>query len=844
MHLTPARLAALILPLLLLGAVLGPMLRPLPVASSDKADAMDALLAETEPSVVLIGNSILDAGVDPEDLARGLGLPRDKVQILWLPGSPSYTWYLILKNRVYAHDHNPRLVIMASALPWFFQTDLDTDVAREGLAAMVGEHEPDIEAKIYGTSRRSAARNRFDTRRRVIRDGLSDGVRNLTAGLFFGDGEGSLMQQGQAVLKVAFEEVFEAEGATDIQLHTSMMPVAHMDQRASTDKVSLEASLIPEILDLAAEHDTRLVFVQIPRTAAKMKEEPVDASVVFDFVNAVNATSNATYLDLSGLRIPDTSFRDVGHMNERGKAQFTGALSAALQEIDALGDTPFPPVQPPLVLPFSAERTGDGPALPALSVTPGDGPCQLSADVAGLRAISDNELAEGRAFAVTPLLVYQDGRPLQRATRKSDLAGGCLGLYRHRSKQVAIAPSGDPQDALDHTYTLGLSPDLPQVAEGSEAWWVYPGTTLTLRFEGFPDQARKQALELWLEPLAGDGARVAVLLDGEALTPTRRGRLLRVATSRKAPKGAWTLEIRSPDSGPYALLRYLRVRDGERTADVIGSRDRIEPPYVSLLANGSFDTEPATPTLSLPLPDLAVEDGLATVALPEWAALSIDVVHQHLTCGKCSPLVVLEDGAPLPNPKVDLDRLGDGAGGAYVFLDGVMRFGPTAGALAAHRYTLGLAPERGVPPGRWVYPSDVVRARPDPKGLRTMRDGIKGVLIRGVALGPGAAPLRLRLRSGEDVALDVEIPTDQLQGEPAFLPLDHPLDADVERVVLELKSGPDSPFTLLQALELRERPPEKADEAESPPKPRKEAPEKKKKGKGQGKKGKAKDDNQ
>jgi hypothetical protein len=79
---------------------------------------IERLRAE-QPAIVLIGDSLVHAAIDPQLLERELG--DGKVAMIWRGGAASAAWYLILKNQVVSSGVKPRWVCI------FFTYDLLTN---------------------------------------------------------------------------------------------------------------------------------------------------------------------------------------------------------------------------------------------------------------------------------------------------------------------------------------------------------------------------------------------------------------------------------------------------------------------------------------------------------------------------------------------------------------------------------------------------------------------------------------------------------------------------------------------------------------------------------------------
>ena len=78
-------------------------------------------LRANRPAIVLIGDSLVHAAIDPKLLENELG--DGKVEMIWRGGAASAAWYLSLKNYVVASGVKPRWVCI------FFNYDLLTNAA-------------------------------------------------------------------------------------------------------------------------------------------------------------------------------------------------------------------------------------------------------------------------------------------------------------------------------------------------------------------------------------------------------------------------------------------------------------------------------------------------------------------------------------------------------------------------------------------------------------------------------------------------------------------------------------------------------------------------------------------
>jgi hypothetical protein len=90
-------------------------------------------------------------------------------------------------------------------------------------------------------------------------------------------------------------------------------------------------------------------------------------------------------------------------------------------------------------------------------------------------------------------------------------------------------------------------------------YWVYPGTTLTLSFEGAWDPSWGE-LKMDLAGRVMDIDQAPVTLTAPGFSDELRANgNFDIKQALEAPTGAWTLEIASPEEGPYVLVDTLTL---------------------------------------------------------------------------------------------------------------------------------------------------------------------------------------------------------------------------------------------------------------------------------------------
>lgn len=130
---------------------------------------------------------------------------------------------------------------------------------------------------------------------------------------------------------------------------------------------------------------------------------------------------------------------------------------------------------PTAALPLVAfERTGAlGTLPPPRAATPGDAEGVFEAKLFASWPFSNAALDKLGAPQVSPLRLSADGQPLRIVLAPRELKT-CEACFQHVGQAVVFtAPHG-----ADATLTATLDPSFPLVvADGTEAWWVFPGQT-------------------------------------------------------------------------------------------------------------------------------------------------------------------------------------------------------------------------------------------------------------------------------------------------------------------------------------------------------------------------------
>lgn len=259
-------------------------------------------------------------------------------------------------------------------------------------------------------------------------------------------------------------------------------------------------------------------------------------------------------------------------------AKRKGSRRKSAPPVDAAFGNPLPQTELSEALPVTVTRTGTPPTLP----DPGpferlDSPCGHQFVVRELRALSDFPLNNNGFGKSGPVLLLEDGRPLKPHAAPSEFEDACSGAFRHAGHAFLFSPTASPDGAESRTWSLALSDDVPlrRGDDGREMYWVYPGTTLTFELGSGWDPAWGPLQVHIAGRIANGSTRPArVQLDGRAveLPSAVRPMPFTVSEVLPPPEGPWTLEITSPEDGPYVILGTLTLGN-EGHARVLTSQE-------------------------------------------------------------------------------------------------------------------------------------------------------------------------------------------------------------------------------------------------------------------------------
>lgn len=305
---------------------------PKPVGPSldDDYKRLDATrIEETQPRVVLVGDSILALSVDPPGLAREMNVP---VYGIGIPGSASAVWYLVIKNDVVpASGPRPDLLVLIAR---------DTILTRPGYRvygsyfSQIDEYatsdEPELIQRAYINLMNpldNLAEGYFPIygSRWRVRETLDYYLRYTMTSLLLDCGRGCTSEAMSHVFEAANMEqniLGDAVDAAETYLYTA---------EAFNFADQVDRSFLPEIIRLCKENGIQLVVVRTKTLRYSQTSEPAALKRYIEDLSAYLKANDVALLDFShDPRIKEEYFIDPLHLNPAGRDIFTQMLAEAL----------------------------------------------------------------------------------------------------------------------------------------------------------------------------------------------------------------------------------------------------------------------------------------------------------------------------------------------------------------------------------------------------------------------------------------------------------------------------------------------------------------------------------
>lgn len=500
---------------------------------------LEAELAASEAEVLVLGSSLANRGIDEDVLADALGLREEQVLVLQLPHASVAHHYAVLKNRVFAEGHRPRVVVVAAAMNAMLHHELLTFQPNlDRLVDQMGPDEPVLGARVFGLSSPTqlqwmVARERAGAWRASILEGLADAFVGWST-------DRNAYEVEQLTTKIN-EQVFD-DAAMDYDLHEEVATgVGRKGARMrAIDLPPFELrthGLLDVMQALATAHEASLVWVRMPLPPSSQALDVVSPELE-DAALSWWEELGSGFLDMRTLPLGELDFEDSRHLSPEGAQVLSQSLGEALRTMRVLSPAPQVSVVRGAPTPDTTVRTGeatwpvsmgDAPDLDDTWLLPGQSLEMQWASGWGLPARSFGVAFSARAHAegATPSVLLA-GDPVEISRDGHALSGELM---------PASAPSG-PWTLAVHNPLDGAPLKIQYIGIG-----VAPATTTVM---GASPSARASSLRL----LGGrrEDTRAKVTVTGDlpaALTPA----------VRPGPRGL----------GLFVMPKFAELADGPDT---------------------------------------------------------------------------------------------------------------------------------------------------------------------------------------------------------------------------------------------------------------------------------------
>lgn len=309
---------------------------PGPTFDKDVRARYTNILEEYQVELALMGDSVLEQGVDGQALSEALNIPSYAIAV---PGSTSPFWYLILKNIILKAEPRPDTVLIL-----FRDTILTLpDFHVKGgyineLDQFATAHEDVLLERSYlnfmnPLEKFALAWFPLYSSRQQVTDRADYYARTMLPALVL-PCKGECLDRAHAAIFHIDNVVPEFQEAALVEDEEFLFTARAMDFHGTVD-----ASFLPEIIRLCKENGIRLILVHertllFANAAAEPKALREYKSEMAEYLEA----NNVPLLDFSyDPRLPEEYFTDVLHMNAAGKAAFTQLLAEALKPLIQAG---------------------------------------------------------------------------------------------------------------------------------------------------------------------------------------------------------------------------------------------------------------------------------------------------------------------------------------------------------------------------------------------------------------------------------------------------------------------------------------------------------------------------
>jgi hypothetical protein len=294
-------------------------------------------IEEQQPQIIVIGNSIVQSGVDAKLLTS---LTGEKSMTLEFAGAFTPVWYLLIKNSVLPAQHHPAVIVIVFRDTHLTQPDLGVhgQAYEDLIDSLAGADEELFNQLAYFNEMSPLTRlvmrdvplYKYG---REVRTELDEKLKYSTVYRTFGI-------PPELLDKISYRTLRNEESDRGLLGQTSMAAETNYPDYVYNFQQQLPKSFLPPIIDLTEGTDIRLVFVRV-RRLAQARGVP-ESQALQRYIQDLTAYLNSrqvTFLDFSHDGRFTEDYYGVGeHFNARGEKLFTEMLAEALIPVFSEGN--------------------------------------------------------------------------------------------------------------------------------------------------------------------------------------------------------------------------------------------------------------------------------------------------------------------------------------------------------------------------------------------------------------------------------------------------------------------------------------------------------------------------
>jgi len=304
---------------------------PGPLLDEDVHKGAQQIINQSKPAIILLGDSVLDSGVDAQSLSA---LTGQGVYKLAIHGSTSAIWYLSIKNNIVTARHKPAYVVILFRGSMLTTPEYRTTGTYQVLIDELSTPDDHLLIELAYVNQMTWLERTLDqyfplyAHRQLVRNSIEEKIKYPLSERLTGYEE--------AAVDEAINIVF---GDPDIALLNAI--INNVDSYLyHPDKLDFEAQLprsfLPEIVRLCQENDIQLVLVRTKVEQYPTPEtQPEGMNEYLQSLTAYAEQNSVIFFDLGfDPRIAPEYFSDAIHLTGDGQHILTEILAEKMNSLN------------------------------------------------------------------------------------------------------------------------------------------------------------------------------------------------------------------------------------------------------------------------------------------------------------------------------------------------------------------------------------------------------------------------------------------------------------------------------------------------------------------------------